>query len=349
MNTQSIPTAILSYGMSGEIFHAPLLEAHAGFELKKIWQRNSDSAKQRYPRVDVVTTLTEILNDPLIELVVVNTPNETHLDFATQALEAGKHVVVEKPFTPTARDAAQLISLAKKNNRILTVFQNRRWDGGFCTIRKVIEWGMIGKLVEYEVHYDRFRNFVTPNTWKEEPAPGSGILFNLGSHILDQVVLMFGMPKTISAVVGIQRPEGKVEDFYDLRLQYKDINVIVKSSYLVREQGPQFIAHGVNGSFVKYGIDPQEDALKQGQIPGTPGWGTEPENLWGKLNTEINGLHFEGKIETIPGNYLTFYENVFAAIRHGQDLLVKPEQALQVIQLIEAAIRSSEESQIVHL
>lgn len=348
MNTQSIPTALLSYGMSGEIFHAPLLETHEGFELKKIWQRNSTSAKQRYPNVEVVRTLDEILNDKTIELIVVNTPNETHLDFATQALEAGKHVVVEKPFTPSVREAEQLILLAKKNNRILTVFQNRRWDGGFRTIQKVIEWGMIGKLVEYEVHYDRFRNFVTPNTWKEEPGPGSGILYNLGSHILDQVVLMFGMPKAVSAVVGIQRPEGKVEDFYDLRLSYQDINVIVKSSYLVREQGPQFIAHGVNGSFVKYGIDPQEEALKHGQIPGTPGWGTDPENLWGKLNTEINGLHFEGKIETLPGNYLAFYENVFAAIRHGQDLLVKPEQALQVIQLIEAAIQSSQERRVVN-
>jgi predicted dehydrogenase len=344
-----VPTALLSYGMSGEIFHAPLLEAHPGFELKKVLQRNSDKAKLRYPHIHVVRTLEEILQDAAIELVIVNTPNETHLDFTTKALQAGKHVIVEKPFTTTVKEATFLIDLAKKNQKILSVFQNRRWDGGFCTVKKVIEWGMLGSIVEYEVHYDRFRNQITPNTWKEEPGPGSGILYNLGSHILDQVLMLFGMPRAVNALIGIQRPEGKVEDFYDLRLTYPGINVIVKSSYLVREQGPHYSVHGVKGSFIKYGIDPQEEALKQGHTPGTPGWGTEPESLWGKLNTEINGLHYEGKIETLPGDYLAFYENIYQVIREGKNLEVKPEQSMQVIQLIEAAIKSNNERKAIEL
>jgi len=229
----------------------------------------------------------------------------------------------------------------------LSVFQNRRWDGGFMTTKSVIEWGMLGKIVEFEAHYDRFRNYIEPNTWKEMPGAGSGILYNLGSHLLDQINVLFGMPEAVDARIGIQRPGSSVVDFYDIRLIYPDINVIVKSSYLVREAGPLYTVHGTKGSFLKYGIDPQEAALKLRQVPGTPGWGTDPENLWGKLNTEINGLHVEGKIETIPGNYLGFYENIYEAIRNGKSLAVTAEQAIQVIRLIEAAMRSSAEQRAV--
>jgi scyllo-inositol 2-dehydrogenase (NADP+) len=343
MNSAPIVTAILSYGMSGEVFHAPLLNVHPGFQLKSVLQRNSNTAQQHYPSIKIVKSLDDILHDPEIELVVINTPNETHYDFTVKALEAGKHVIVEKPFTNTVDEAQKLIALAKKKNKIISVFQSRRWDGAFLTLKNIVSSGLLGKIVEYEAHYDRFRNFIAANTWKEEPGPGSGILYNLGSHMLDQVLVLFGKPESVSAKVGIQRPGGKVDDFYDLRLTYPNLNVIVKSSYLVREPGPFYIVHGVNGSFIKYGLDPQEDALKAHQIPGTPGWGTEPEKFWGKLNTEFNGMHFEGKIETLPGNYLGYYQTIFDAIRKGKELEVKAEQAMNVIQLIEAAIKSNQE------
>lgn len=346
---EPISTAVLSYGMSGEIFHAPLLQAHPKFTLQKIWQRNSVSATLRYPEIQVGKTINDILEDPQIELVIVNTPNETHYDFARLALEAGKHVIVEKPFTNTTDEAHQLINLAKNKNKTLSVFQNRRWDGDFCTVKKVIEWGMVGHVVEFEAHYDRFRNYISPQTWKEEPGPGSGILYNLGSHLLDQALVLFGMPQSVTAFIGIQRPQGKVDDFFDLRLEYSDLHVILKSSYLVREPGPHYIVHGVNGSFVKYGLDPQEEALKQGNLPDTTNWGAEPEDLWGTLNTNINGLHYKGKIETIAGNYLAFYNNIFEAIREGKDLIVKPQQALQVIQLIEAAVKSNRERRTIEV
>ncbi len=346
---QPITTALLSYGMSGEVFHAPLLSAHPGFRIKTILQRKSESSKQHYPGVHVVRNLDDILGDPQIELVIVNTPNETHFDYAAKALEAGKHVVVEKPFTNTTLEAQELIALAKKKNRMLSVFQSRRWDGAFMTLKNIIASGALGKIVEYEAHYDRFRNYVAANTWKEEPGPGCGILYNLGSHMLDQVLVLFGKPEWVTATIGIQRPGGKVPDYYDLRLECDGLNVIVKSSYLVREPGPFYVVHGVNGSFVKYGIDPQEEALKLHQVPGTAGWGTEPEKFWGKLNTEIEGLHYEGKIETLPGNYIGFYQSIYETIREGKELAVKPEQALQVIQLIETANKSNAERRSVRM
>jgi scyllo-inositol 2-dehydrogenase (NADP+) len=344
-----IKTALLSYGMSGEIFHAPLLAVDPGFELHTVVQRSSDKAKHRYPHVRIARDIQEVLKDHTIELVVINTPNESHYPFAKQALEAGKHVVVEKPFTVTTKEAHALIELAKKQQKLLTVFQNRRWDGDFMTVKKVIENNWVGKIAEFELHYDRYRNYIEANTWKEEQGPGSGILYNLGSHMLDQVVMLFGMPKAVDARVGIQRPNGRVEDFYDVRMQYHEFNAIVKSSYLVREPTPRYQLHGTEGSFIKYGIDPQEQALKDGKIPGSIAWGVEEKAAWGKLNTTIDGLHMEGLVETIPGNYTMFYKNVYENIREGKPLFVKAEESRDVIRLIEACYESSREHKAIKL
>lgn len=341
MTTNPISTALLSYGMSGLVFHGPLLKAHPGFSLTKIVQRKSLSAQTFWPDTKIVQSVHEVIQDPSIELVIVNTPNETHFDFTKQALEAGKHVIVEKPFTVNTKEADELIALAKSKKRTLTVFQSRRWDGDFLTVRKVIEGKLVGKLVEFEAHYDRFRNYIEPNTWKEEKGVGTGILYNLGSHMLDQALVLFGMPLEVDARVGIQRPNGKVDDFYDIRLLYRDFHVIIKSSYLVREQGPRYMLHGTEGSFTKYGTDLQEQALKDSKVPGSPGWAVESKEFWGKLNTNINGVHVEGNIETIPGNYLGFYQNVYDAIRDGKALAVKAEEARDVINLIEACYESN--------
>lgn len=338
-----VRVALLSYGMSGEVFHAPLLQAHAGFRLSTVLQRNADTAKLRYPDIKIVKKAEDIFNDAAIDLVVVNVPNEHHFDYAAQALNAGKHVVVEKPFTVTTEEADQLIALAKAKGKILTVFQNRRWDGDFMTVKNVIGQGWLGKVVELEVHYDRFRNYIEANTWKEEAGKGSGILYNLGSHMLDQVLTLFGMPEAVDARIRIQRPGGKVHDYYDIRMQYTDFYAIVKSSYLVREPGPRYIVHGTEGSFVKYGLDPQEQDLKNGKIPGSEEWGVEDKTYWGKLNTLINGIHVEDYTETIPGNYPGFYQNVYDAIVHGKPLDVKPEQARDNIRLIEACYESNDQ------
>jgi scyllo-inositol 2-dehydrogenase (NADP+) len=327
--------------MSGEVFHAPLLEAHPGFVLNAVVQRKLPTITKRYPQVKVYKDVDEIVNDKAIELVVVNTPNETHYDYTHRLLEAGKHIIVEKPFTVTSEEAEKLIRFAKQKNRVLTVFQSRRWDGDFLTIRKVIDNKWLGKIVEFEAHYDRFRNYIEPNTWKEESKPGTGILYNLGSHMIDQVLVLFGMPKEVDARVGVQRPGGRVDDFYDIRMTYDGFHVIVKSSYLVRESGPRYMIHGTEGSFIQYGIDTQEQALKEGKTPGTPGWGSGPRDSWGKLNTTPNGLHVESRVETLPGSYLLYYDNIFSAIREGKEIAVKPEESMRVIAVIEACYESN--------
>jgi scyllo-inositol 2-dehydrogenase (NADP+) len=343
MSSSSSPivTALLSYGMSGEVFHAPLIEAHPGFALHAVVQRKLPTAGKRYPQVIIYPDIESVISDSSIELAIVNTPNETHFDFTKRLLEAGKHVVVEKPFTVTSEEAAKLIALAKQKKKTLTVFQSRRWDGDFLTIQKVIANKWLGSIVEFEAHYDRFRNYIEPNTWKEESKPGTGILYNLGSHMIDQVLVLFGMPREVDARIGVQRPGGKVDDYYDIRMMYKGFHAIVKSSYLVREPGPRYMMHGTEGSFIQYGIDVQEQALKEGRIPGTPGWGAGPRDAWGKLNTTLNGLHVESRVETIPGNYLLYYDNLFQAIRENKPIAVKPEESMQVIHVIEACYESN--------
>jgi scyllo-inositol 2-dehydrogenase (NADP+) len=334
---QPIKTALLSYGMSGEIFHAPLISSLAGFELSLIVQRKTHSARERYPDVRIVKSVEAAIADPEIELVVVNTPNETHFDLANAALMAGKHVVVEKPFTVDPSEGRNLIETARMRNRVLSVFQNRRWDGDFMTVQKIVREGAVGKVVEFEAHYDRFRNYIEPNTWKEEKRPGTGILYNLGSHMLDQVLVLFGMPQYIDARIGIQRPGGFVDDYYDIRMEYPEHLAIVKSSYLVKAELPRYIVHGTEGSFIKLGLDPQEQDLKEKKDPGSHGWGREAEVYWGRLET-ISGTR---TVETIPGNYKAFYENVYHAIRNGGELSVKPGEALDVIRLISLCYESA--------
>jgi scyllo-inositol 2-dehydrogenase (NADP+) len=341
MKDNPIRTAVLSYGMSGEVFHAPLINALPQFDLHTIMQRSSDRAKEHYPRVRIVRTVEEIFSDESIELVVVNTPNETHHRFAMQALRAGKHVIVEKPFTVTTQEADDLISEAERRGRVLTVFQNRRWDSDYLTVKKVLHEGELGPVVEFEAHYDRFRNYIEPNTWKEERTRGTGILYNLGSHMLDQIVDLFGLPHYVDARIGVQRPGGRVDDFYDIRLEYDGLLVIVKSSYLVKEQGPRYRIHGVNGSFIKHGTDLQEQALKAKQDPLDKAFGVEPEHEWGKLNVLRNGASLEMKVPSERGDYTGFYANIYDSIRLGAPLAVDPRQVRNVIALIESCYRSS--------
>ena len=347
--TAPITVGLASYGMSGLVFHAPLVSSNPGFKLQTVLERSANKSQQRYPAVKVVKTFEELLQDDSLELLVINTPNALHLPMAQQALEAGKHVILEKPFTVTSQDAQTLINIAQANNRVLSVFQNRRWDGDFLTVQQVINQNLLGKLVDYEAHFDRYRNYIEANTWKEEAGPGSGILYNLGSHMIDQALVLFGKPTAVTAELGIQRPAGQVNDYYHITLHYPSLRATLKSSYLVREPGPRYILHGTEGSFLKYGIDPQEEALKAGKLPTEPNWGTEEKSEWGTINTQLNGLHLQGTIETLPGTYQEYYKSIYAAIREGKDLAVKPEEAMLGIKIIEAAQQSNEEKRTVTL
>lgn len=336
-----IVTGLASFGMSGKVFHAPLLHHHPQFRIKKIVERNKNEASQIYPYIQTVKSFDDLLIDNDIELIIVNTPDNTHFELASKALEAGKHVIVEKPFTQTVEQGEALINLANRKNLYLSVFQNRRWDNDFLTIKEIINKGLLGRLVEFESHFDRYRNFIQPGTWKEDASTGTGTLFNLGSHMIDQALCLFGMPEGIHADVRILRTNGKVDDSYDLKLYYPSVKVTLKGSYLVREAGPRYTLHGTLGSFLKYGIDPQEEDLKAGKTLGDPNWGKDEESKWGLLNSEINGLHFYGRIETLPGNYIAFYDSIYKTLRHSAPLEVKPEDALKNIKLINAALLSN--------
>ena len=235
----------------------------------------------------------------------MNTPDQTHFEFAKKALQAGKHVVVEKPFTQSAAQAEELIALAREKGLMLTAYQNRRWDGDFLTVQEIVRKKTLGRLVDFESHFDRYRYAIQPDTWKEQANAGASLIYNLGSHMIDQALVLFGMPEAVTAHVRVVRSRGEADNWYDVRLHYRDLNVCTKGSYLVREVGPRYILHGTLGSFIKHGIDPQEDALNLGQSPVGPDWGKESQESWGLLNTEVN-VQRRVVVETKPGNYDTF-------------------------------------------
>jgi len=342
-----INVALAAYGMSGKVFHSPLIENNPHFKLYKILERTKNLSKQEYPEAIIVSSYADILSDRKIDLVVVNTPDTFHYEMCKQALEAGKNIVVEKPFTQSVSEAEELIDLAKKKKLIITVFQNRRLDGDFMTIQKIIEEKSLGRLTEFESHFDRYRTYIAPNTWKETGNEKIGVLYNLGSHMIDQALVLFGMPFSVTSHLDILRDKGTVPDYYDIRMQYKKFAAILKCSYLVRHPGPRYSIHGTSGSFQKWGIDPQEEALKNHHTPNESNWGKEAKAEWGILDTEINGIHICGKVETIPGNYNLYYENLYNVLTKGEELLVKPEQSRDGLIIMNACIKSNKEKRTI--
>lgn len=345
---QEIQVGLIGYGMAGRVFHAPVIAAVAGLRLTKVVERRSETARTRYPWVEIVRDIDALLADAAIDLVVIATPSASHFDLAQRALLAGKHVVVDKPFTLTADEAQRLIDLGYRQHRQISAFQNRRWDGDFQTVREIVRQGYLGRLVEYESHFDRFRNYFSPErAWREHAGPGSGILLDLGTHLIDQALVLFGLPQGVTADIRSQRAADQADDQFELILHYDSLKVTLRAGLLLREPGPRFALHGTEGSFVKYGVDPQEDALKRGLAPEGADWGAEPETQWGILNTQIGSLHFRGKIETLNGDYRRYYENIYQAILGQAELLVTPEQAKNTIRLIELARQSHTERRTV--
>jgi scyllo-inositol 2-dehydrogenase (NADP+) len=339
-----INVGLVGFGLSGRVFQSPIITSVPGLHLKSVVERHKEESKAFYPWVEIVRDFEALLQDETIDLVVITPPNQFHFEMTQKALLAGKHVVVEKPFTNTSQEASELVELAKKQGKLLSVYQNRRWDGDFQTVRQVVESGWLGELKEVEIHYDRFRNELKPSAWREENKPGSGILFDLGSHLIDQAQTLFGTPDSVQADVRITRKGGQVDDYFDVVLQYGELKVILKSSSLVREEGPHYTVHGTRGSFVKYGMDSQENALKEGVMPSDiSDWGIDPEEMWGILHTEMNGLVVRGQVETIRGDYRGYYQNIVDAIEGKADLAVTPEQARNTIRIIELAMQSSRE------
>src|SRR5712691_3537707 len=298
---------LIGFGLAGQAFHAPTIRGTAGMELACILERSRSLAQQKYPGVRVARTLEELLSDETIRLVVVATANTSHFDLAKRCMMAARDVVVDKPFTNTTQEARELIHIAARQKRLLTVYQNRRWDGDFATVKKLIASGTLGRLAAYESQYDRFRPQIAPNKWRERPRPGSGMLYDLGPHLIDQALALFGVPRNITADVFSQRDGAQVDDAFDLRFEYPALRVTLRSSMLALAARPRFVLHGTRGSFVKYAMDPQEPFLRSGEVPsGTdwgPHWGEDPEEQWGVLSVPEGNSSTTKKVKTERGDY----------------------------------------------
>jgi scyllo-inositol 2-dehydrogenase (NADP+) len=362
MSQPPIRAAVLGYGLAGRVFHCPFISAVPGLELAAIAFRTPDSAQRNgpaaarvYPSTKILSSLDAAFDDRTIDLIVVATPNQTHFDLATRALRSGKHVVVDKPMTGTSAEARQLITLATEQGKILAPFHNRRFDGDFQTLRQLITANTLGRVVHISSHFDRFRPVARQGSWKEAAGQSNGLLFDLGPHLVDQALALFGLPKSITASVRFERDATAIDDAFDVILDYdKAVHKLryeCHASMIAAANAPRFHANGTHGSFVKYGLDPQESALKEGARPprlGFPGdWLAEPESAWGTLTiapdpSEPTELQ-QTKLPTLHGDYRLFYANVRDAI-HGTDPLAIPaEDAFRTIKLLELALQSSDE------
>src|SRR5215212_8310209 len=344
-----INTAIISFGMSGQVFHAPFIEVHDGFNFYAVWERSKNLAQEKYPAVKTYRTLEELLADKDVELVVVNTPNYTHYEYAKKALYAGKDIIVEKPFTVTVEEGEELIALAKRKGKMISVYQNRRYDSDYKAIRKIVKEGWLGNIAEAEFHYDRYKEELSPKVHKEIPGPGTGALYDLGSHLIDQALQLFGKPEKVFADIRIVRPVSQVDDYFEVLLYYPNLRVRLHSSYLVREPLPAYAVHGSKGSFIKSKTDVQEAALLGGAMPGRDNWGKEPESEKGFLHTEHDGKLVKEYISSEPGNYLDYYDGIYKALRENAKPPVSAEEGLSVVRVIVAAFESSRSGCVVKL
>jgi scyllo-inositol 2-dehydrogenase (NADP+) len=332
---------LIGFGLAGKVLHAPLIAALPGLHLKRIVERSGAEAKSKYPWIEADPDSQGILNDPEIDLVVIATPNEFHYCLAKQALERGKHVVIEKPFTITTAEADDLIRIAKERQRVLSVYHNRRWDGDFLTIQELLNHNLLGSVVEWEANWDRHLPEVNLQKWREKDEPGAGILYDLGVHFIDQVLILFGMPSSVYADVRIMREGGTVNDYFEVVLGYDRFKASLRSTKLAAIARPRYVIHGTKGTYVKHGIDTQEASLRAGISPAHADWGKEKPEQWGTLRTELNGLVFSGSVETKQGAYLDFYRNIRDAIHGEAEVLVKPEQARDAIHILELCEESS--------
>lgn len=344
-----INTALLSFGLSGKVFHAPFLNAHPGYRLAGSWERSKRSVESAYPGARSYGSMEDVLADTSIDLIIVNTPTDTHAAYAAKALQAGKHVVVEKAFTTNVREAESLISLAKAQRKTLAVYQNRRWDSDFLTVQHVLRQGKLGEVVEAQIAYERFNPTLSPKLHRETPGPGAGNLMDLGPHCIDEALVLFGMPQKVFADIRACRSGSLVDDYFDLLLYYPEMRVRLKSSYLVREQSPAFIVHGTTGSFIKKRCDVQAVQIMEGMRPDAPGYGTEPPADYGTIHTELEGKVVREAVVSQPGNYMGFYKQLFEAITEDGTVPVTGEEGMRVMKVIEAARESSQRNAVVEL
>jgi scyllo-inositol 2-dehydrogenase (NADP+) len=325
---------LVGFGLGGKVFHAPVIRAVAGLRLAAIVQRRGPP-DPLYPDVEFVRSVDELLTRSL-DLIVVTTPNVSHHPIAKQCLLAGHHVVVDKPFTVTMAEAEDLVRTAREQRRIVTVYQDRRYTGDFATLQKIVAEDAVGRVVSYEAHFDRFRPELR-GVWREQAVPGAGVWYDLGPHLFDQALLLFGLPEAIGADIRCERDHAVVDDAFDVTLYYPDRRAILRSSCMVQPVGPNWSVHGTKGSFIKYGCDPQEAALRAGRTPEEPDWDSDLPELYGKLVTP-NGTQ---TVPTLRSSFVRYYENVRDALLGKGELAVTPEWSLDVMRGLVLAVESS--------
>ena len=344
-----VRVGLIGFGLAGQAFHAPVIRGVAGMELACVLERHTNNAKTKYPEVRIARTLDEMLADKSLGLIVVATPNDTHFSYTKTCLEAGHDVVVDKPLTPTLAEAEELVSIAKKHGRLITVYQDRRWDGAFLTVKKLVQSGALGKVAEYEVRFDRFRLDAKPGAWREQSDfPAAGVLWDLGPHLIDGALVLFGEPESVYAAALCQREVSKIDDAFDVILQYPHLRATLRARIIAYAPGPHLLVHGTSGSFLKFGMDPQEEILRSPNCPDGldwgKDWGLETEQHWGTL-TRVDEA--PRRVQTERGDYRGFYANVRDAIEKKAPLDVTPEQFLRTQRALILAHKSSRENRVV--
>lgn len=331
-----IKTGVLSFGMSGSLFHCPFLNLHSGFELTAIVERNTKKANEFYPDIKSYDIVDAILSDSEIELIVINTPSSTHFEFAMQALIAGKHVLVEKPFTVTSSEAKTLFLEAKKRNCHVMPFQNRRYDSDFLSVKHIVESGKLGQLIEVHLRYDRYIYNISNNQTKEADAPGNGVLYNLGPHLIDAAIALFGQPSKWHKVTKGNRPNTQVDDYANVHLEYDSgLQVFITASLLVADALPSFVLYGSKGSYVKKRSDMQEMQLQSGILPDDQVFGVEQPNQEGVLTTVKDGIARKEKINSQKSTYLNVFEDVYQTMRKEKQFPISEIQIIRQLEIIE--------------
>ncbi|MFC4222066.1 Gfo/Idh/MocA family oxidoreductase [Flagellimonas marina] len=333
-----IKVGVLSFGLSGSVFHAPFLDQHEGYELVGIVERSSKKAHFAYPKIKSYASIDAMIGDPNIELIVVNTPNSTHHEFVLQALKAGKHVLVEKPFAITSREAKELFALAKQKNLYIMPYQNRRYDSDFLSVKEVLESGKLGDLIEVHFRFDRYRYTIGKSIAKETEVPGSGVLYNLGPHLLDGVISLFGIPSTWKKTLGEFRPNTVVDDYAQIHLSYHNgLQVYLTTSLLVADPGPAFVLHGTKGSYKKNRSDVQEHQLLNGIKPDDPNYGIEKADQKGILTiVGETGEKTKMEVESKQASYINVYNDVHQTIKNGKPFPVTEAQIIKQLEILEA-------------
>jgi predicted dehydrogenase len=338
-----IRVGLIGFGLGGRVFHAPLIASVEGLRLAAIVERRTDEAAKRYPGITTYRSVEEMLADPSLDLIVVTTPSGTHFEIARQVIEAGKHVVVDKPMAPRSEEIAELMALAAQRGVHLIPFHNRRWDGDVMTVQNVLREGVLGRLVYMESRMDRWSPGATRRPWKNDAAQGGGVLLDLGTHLVYVALVLFGKPQGVSAEIDRERDGEGADDFFTVRLRYPRLRVTLASNLLSSPPGPRFLLRGTKGNFRKSGLDPQEAALSKITRIDSPAWGQDPASQWGTLTSAAEDGVGTRPVETIPGDYRRFYEGVREALMGRGEMPVPAVEAWRAARILEWAHTSSEE------